>query len=312
MDDNQRRVAVRTSVGVIGLGWVGTSVAISTLHAGVAGEVLLNDVRTDVAEGEAMDMAHGASFYPAATVRTARIEEMAECDAVVIAAGRGGKAGETRLDLLRDNAATIRTIGERLRGARGLLIVVTNPVDVLTWVLADASGLPPERVIGTGTMLDTARLRQMLGAELRLDPRSIHAQVVGEHGDSEVVLWSGANVGGTPLRDWPGWDASREDEMAAQVRTAAYEIIRRKGATNHAIGLVTAELLRETMRGERRVLTVSRVQDDAAGYGGVALSLPTVVGPDGATQVVLPEMTDDERRRLDHSAAVLRDAIAFV
>jgi L-lactate dehydrogenase len=294
------------------MGWVGTSVAISTLHAGVAGELLVNDVRADVAEGEAMDMAHGASFYPAATVRTAAIEEMAECDAVVIAAGRGGKAGETRLDLLRDNAAALRTIGERLRGARGLLVVVTNPVDVLTWVLADASGLPPERVIGTGTMLDTARLRQMLGAELRLDPRSVHAQVVGEHGDSEVVLWSGANVGGTPLHDWPGWDASREDELATQVRTAAYEIIRRKGATNHAIGLVTAELLRETMRGERRVLTVSRVQDDASGYGGVALSLPTVVGPDGATQVVLPEMTDDERRRLDHSADVLRDAIASI
>ncbi|HLM67942.1 MAG TPA: L-lactate dehydrogenase [Longimicrobium sp.] len=305
-------MAVRTSVGVIGMGWVGTSVAISTLHAGVAGELLVNDVRTDVAEGEAMDMAHGASFYPAATVRTAAIEEMADCDAVVVAAGRGGKAGETRLDLLRDNAATLRTIGERLRGARGLLVVVTNPVDVLTWVLADASGLPPERVIGTGTMLDTARLRQMLGAELRLDPRSVHAQVVGEHGDSEVVLWSGASVGGTPLRDWPGWDASREDEMAAQVRTAAYEIIRRKGATNHAIGLVTAELLRETMRGERRVLTVSRVQDDASGYGGVALSLPTVVGPEGATRVVLPEMTDDERRRLDHSADVLRDAIASI
>jgi L-lactate dehydrogenase len=305
-------MAVRTSVGVIGMGWVGTSVAISTLHAGVAGELLVNDVRADVAEGEAMDMAHGASFYPAATVRTAAVEEMADCDAVVIAAGRGGKPGETRLDLLRDNAATLRGIGERLRGARGLLIVVTNPVDVLTWALADASGLPPERVIGTGTMLDTARLRQMLGAELRLDPRSIHAQVVGEHGDSEVVLWSGANVGGTPLREWPGWDASREDEIAAQVRTAAYEIIRRKGATNHAIGLVTAELLRETMRGERRVLTVSRVQDDASGYGGVALSLPTIVGPDGATQVVVPEMTDDERRRLDHSADVLRDAIASI
>jgi L-lactate dehydrogenase len=127
-----------------------------------------------------------------------------------------------------------------------------------------------------------------------------------------VVLWSGASVGGTPLRDWPGWDASRENEMAAQVRTAAYEIIRRKGATNHAIGLVTAELLRETMRGERRVLTVSRVQDDASGYGGVALSLPTVVGPEGATRVVVPEMTEDERRRLDHSADVLRDAIASI
>lgn len=303
---------MRTSVGIIGMGWVGTSVAISTLHAGFAGELLLSDLRTDVAEGEAMDLAHGAAFYPAASVRTAAVEEMAECDAVVIAAGRGGKPGESRLDLLRDNAKAMRTIGETLRGARGLLVVVTNPVDVLTWVLAEASGLPPERVIGTGTMLDTARLRQMLGEELRLDPRSIHAQVVGEHGDSEVVLWSGASVGGVRLRDWPGWDAAREPELAAQVRTAAYEIIRRKGATNHAIGLVTAELLREMLRGERRVLTVSRVQQGALGYRDVALSLPTVVGPDGATQVVEPRMADAEREALDRSAAVLRDAVASV
>lgn len=299
-----------SSVGIIGLGWVGTSVAISTLHAGFAGELLLNDVRQDVCEGEAMDLANGAAFYPGATVRTAPVEEMAECDAVVIAAGRGGKPGESRLDLLRDNASLMQSFGERLRGARGLLVVVTNPVDVLTRVLADASGLPPERVIGTGTMLDTARLRQMLSTELGLDPRSIHAQVVGEHGDSEVVLWSGARVGGVPLADWPGWDPARQPAMAQQVRTAAYEIIKRKGATNHAIGLVTAELLRGMVRGERRVLTVSRVQQGALGYRDVALSLPTVVGPDGATQVVEPEMTDEERAALDHSAAVLRDAWA--
>ena len=303
---------MQTSVGIIGPGWVGTSVAISTLHAGFAGELLLNDVREDVCEGEAMDLANGAAFYPGATVRTASVDEMAQCDAVVIAAGRGGKPGESRLDLLRDNASLMQSFGRRLRGARGLLVVVTNPVDVLTRVLADASGLPPERVIGTGTMLDTARLRQMLSAELRLDPRSIHAQVVGEHGDSEVVLWSAARVGGVPLRAWPGWDPAREPEMARQVRTAAYEIIRRKGATNHAIGLVTAELLRGMVRGERRVLTVSRVQEGALGYRGVALSLPTVVGPDGATRVVEPEMTGAEREALDHSAAVLRDAYASV
>lgn len=311
-DHGQREADVRTSVGIIGMGWVGTSVAISTLHAGFAGELLLNDVRADVAEGEAMDLAHGAAFYPAARVRTAPVEEMAACDAVVIAAGRGGKPGESRLDLLRDNAALVRDLGRKLKDAAGLLVVVTNPVDVLTWVLAEASGLPPERVMGTGTMLDTARLRQMLGAELRLDPRSIHAQVVGEHGDSEVVLWSGASVGGVRLRDWPGWDPAREGELATQVRTAAYEIIRRKGATNHAIGLVTAELLRETMRGERRVLTVSRVQQGALGYRGVALSLPTVVGPEGAVDVVEPAMTDGERAALDRSADVLRTAVAAI
>jgi L-lactate dehydrogenase len=204
----------------------------------------------------------------------------------------------------------LRDLGRDLRGYPGLVIVVTNPVDVLTYVMAESSGLPPERVIGTGTMLDTARLRHMLGDELRLDPRSIHAQVVGEHGDSEVVLWSSAQVGGTALRAWPGWNVARESEMAERVRTAAYEIIRRKGATNHAIGLVTAALLRWILRGERRVLTVSRVQTGALGLKDVALSLPTVVGSDGATEVVVPQMDARERAGVEHSADVLRTAVA--
>jgi L-lactate dehydrogenase len=302
---------MNASVGIIGIGWVGSSVAISTLHAGVANEVLLSDVRGEVAEGEAMDLAHGASFYPAAHVRAAAVEEMIDTDAMVIAAGRGGKPGESRLELLRDNAKTAHDLGERLRGYRGLVVVVTNPVDVLTYVVAEASGLPRERVIGTGTMLDTARLRQVLGEELRLDPRSVHAQVVGEHGDSEVVLWSSARVGGTPLRAWPDWRRDRERELGERVRTAAYEIIKRKGATNHAIGLVTAALLRWTLRGERRVLTVSRVQDGSMlGLDDVALSLPTSVGADGATEVIVPEMDDAEREALDRSAAVLRKALA--
>jgi L-lactate dehydrogenase len=302
---------VNASVGIIGVGWVGASVAISTLHAGAANELLLSDVRPEVAEGEAMDLAHGAAFYPAAKVRAAAVEEMLDTDAVVIAAGRGGKPGESRLELLRDNAKTVRDLGRQLRGYRGLVIVVTNPVDVLTYVVAESSGVPAERVIGTGTMLDTARLRQVLGEEIALDPRSVHAQVVGEHGDSEVVLWSSAQVGGTPLRGWPGWRVEREPEIAEQVRTAAYEIIKRKGATNHAIGLVTAALLRWTLRGERRVLTVSRVH--VGGIlcpGDVALSLPTVVGADGATEVVIPEMDAAEREGLERSASVLRKALA--
>jgi L-lactate dehydrogenase len=301
---------VNASVGIIGVGWVGASVAISTLHAGVANELLLSDVRADVAEGEAMDLAHGASFYPAAQVRAATVEEMIDTDAVVIAAGRGGKPGESRLALLRDNAKTARELGRKLRGYRGLVVVVTNPVDVLTYVVAEASGLPTERVIGTGTMLDTARLRQTLGDELGLDPRSVHAQVVGEHGDSEVVLWSSAHVGGTALRSWRGWRRERERAIAERVRTAAYEIIKRKGATNHAIGLVTAALLRWTLRGERRVLTVSRVQNESAlGMNGVALSLPTIVGGEGATEVVVPDMEEAEQEALARSADVLRKAL---
>jgi L-lactate dehydrogenase len=158
-------------------------------------------------------------------------------------------------------------------------------------------------------MLDTARLRHAIGAELRLDPRSVHAQVVGEHGDSEVVLWSGAQAGGRRLRAWPGWRRETETRLSGSVRRAAYEIIRRKGATNHAIGLVTATLLRCMLGGERRIVTVSRVQQAAPGISGVALSLPAVVDTQGATEIVVPEMEPAEAQALERSAAVIRKAL---
>ncbi len=300
-------------IGIIGVGWVGSSVAISTLQTGIVSELLLNDIKAGLAEGEAMDLAHGAAFYPTADVRAASVEEMRDCDAVVISAGRGGRPEETRLDLLRDNAAIVRDLAGRLRGLRGLLVMVTNPVDVLTQLAAEVSGLPASRVIGTGTMLDTARLRHTVGRHLNLDPEAVDAQVVGEHGDSEVVLWSGARVGGAPLRSFPGWDAACEARLATEVRCAAYEIIKRKGATNHAIGLVTATLLKWMLRGERRVLTISSVQQAVPGLPeveGVALSLPTVVGASGIDHVIVPEMAEEEREALARSAEILRAARA--
>jgi L-lactate dehydrogenase len=299
-------------IGIVGMGWVGASVAISTLHHGVARELLVSDLRTDLAEGEAMDLSHGASFYPTSRVRAASVEEMIEADAVVIAAGRGGTSGQSRLDLLADNAGIVRDIAARLRGTRALLVVVTNPVDVMTAVALEASGLPASRVIGTGTMLDTARLRQVIGLELDLEPRSIHAYVVGEHGDSEVALFAGAQVGGLPLRRFPGWSQALEQRIGEEVRRAAQEIIRRKGATNHAIGLITAALLRWALRGERRVLTVSRMQEGACGLRGVALSLPTVVGAEGAVTVLEPDMSAEEKQGLERSAEILRAATASV
>lgn len=301
---------MKRTVAIIGMGRVGASVGISTLHSGIADELLLNDRGQDVAEGEAMDFSHGASFYPAADIRTAAVEEMGDADAVVIAAGRGGRKGESRLELLRDNAAVIRDIGQKLKGCRGIIVMVTNPVDVLTRVMSEVSGLPVSRVIGTGTMLDTARLRQIIGRVVNVDPRSVHAQVVGEHGDSEVVLWSGARVAGASLRNWPGWQQEREPELAREVRDAAQEIIHRKGATNHGIGLVTADLLRCVLRDERRVLTVSRVQDGKLGLRDVALSLPAVVGAEGAADILEPEMNAEELEQLEHSADVLRKAAA--
>lgn len=303
---------MKRTIGIIGIGSVGTSVAISVLHTGIADELLLFDARQERAEGEAMDMAHGVSFYPTATVRTATPEQMLEADAVVIAAGRGGKPEESRLDLLKDNARIIKELGEKLKGAKGLLIMIANPVDVLTYVLHKASGLPAERVIGTGTMLDTARLRQILGRELELESDSIHAQVIGEHGDSEVVLWSGAEIGGALLRDWPGWTSEKEERIAREVKSAAQEIIKRKGVTNHAIGLVTAALLKWAVRGERRVLTVSRVQEGIYGLKDVALSLPTIVGSEGATQVLEPQMDEQELKALKQSAEVIKKAIQSI
>jgi L-lactate dehydrogenase len=301
---------MQQTVGIIGTGWVGTSVAISTLHSGAADALWLHDVRGAVAEGEAMDLAHGAAFYPPCTVQVASIEAMRACQVVVVAAGRNGKPGESRLDLLRDNARVVADIGRTLAGFDGTIVLVSNPVDVLTQVMTEASGLPPARVLGTGTLLDTSRLRQMLGQRLQLATNSIHAQVVGEHGDSEVVLWSGAQVGGVPLRSWPGWTPADEAALALEVRRAAYEVIARKGATNHAIGLVTAHLLRCMLRGERRVLTVSRVQQGAFGLHGVALSLPTVVGHDGGATVLQPGLDAAELAALQHSADVLQQARA--
>lgn len=300
------------SVGIVGMGWVGSSIAISTLHASAARHLLLHDIRAKVAEGEAMDLSHGSSFYSTATVESAPLERLGQCDAVVIAAGRAGAPEQTRLDLLKGNALVISALAEKFRGYEGIVVVVTNPVDVLTQVFQRVSALPPERVIGTGTMLDTARLRQALARELAMDPRSVHAQVIGEHGDSEVYLWSSANVGGTRVRDLPDWRDALEPTIEDEVRNAAYRIIERKGSTNHAIGLVTANLLRGMLQNERRVLTVSRVQEGATGIEGVALSLPAVVGIEGAVEVIEPDLDETEHAALVRSADIIAGAAADV
>ena len=299
-------------VGIIGMGWVGTSVASSLLLRAGARELLLHDIRPGLAEGEAMDLSHAAPFLRSATIRAAAPEDMVDCDAVVIAAGRNGKPNESRLDLLRDNAAVVRSIGAKLTGHRGLLVMVTNPVDVLTQVLLEATGLPPARVLGTGTLLDTARMRQLLATQLHVSAKSVHMHVVGEHGDSQVAVFSSARIGSVPLRTWPDWDMSLEPAIAERVRTAAREIILRKGATNHGIGLVTAYLLKWALGDERRVLSVSRLQEGACGLRDVCISLPAIVGRGGATQVLDPGMDDNERAALAKSAETLRSAYASI
>jgi L-lactate dehydrogenase len=290
-------------VGIIGTGFVGTSVAMAVLQVGAAQELLLHDRDAARAEGEAMDMAHGSPYYPRAAVRSAGLDEVLGCDVIVFSAGRNSRPGETRLQLLADNARVARDVGQRLAGSAAVVVVVSNPVDVLTRVLLLSSGLPPERVLGTGTMLDTARLRQQLGQHLGINPHSVHAQVLGEHGDSEFVQWSAAQVGGRLLRQHAGWSAADEARIAADVRGAAYQVIQRKGVTNHAIGLVTADLLRAIQRDEQRVLTVSHRQP-----GGVVLSMAAVVGRQGARALPPQQLDAAEQAALERSAAVLQGA----
>lgn len=294
------------------MGWVGSSVASSILHLGICKELLLNDLREGLAEGEAMDFNHGSSFYPTANVRSAEIKEMIGCKAIVVTAGRGGKPGETRLELLNDNIGIAKEIASQLKGYEGILIVVSNPVDVLTYFYQKFSGMSAGKVIGTGTMLDTARLRSITGHQLNLDPRSIHAQVVGEHGDSEVVLWSSATIGGEALRNWEGWKTEDEAIIAEQVRKAAQEIIKRKGATNHAIGLVTAALLKWILRGERRIITVSTSLEGVFGLNDVALSMPCLVSEKGVEKVLEISMTEEEKSKFFTSAEVIKKAIAEI
>lgn len=292
------------------MGSVGSSIAISILQKGICQELLLNDMDGDLADGEAMDLTHGSSFYPVAAVRSVTIEELTVCQIIVITAGKGG--GNSRLSLLKDNIKIVRSISEKLKDYKGILIIVSNPVDVLTYYYQKFTGIPCNRVIGTGTLLDTSRLREYIGKKIQVHPKSVHANVIGEHGDSEVTLWSQARIGNILLRDWKGWDRDMEDEITEKVRTAAYEIIKRKGSTNHAIGLVTAALLKWIIRGERRLVNVSTVLQGQFGLEDLALSLPCLISEDGVEEVLEVPLAKMEKDRLLESARVLREAIESV
>jgi len=299
-------------IGIVGMGWVGASTAISILHQGLCKKLLVADIKHEIAEGEAMDLNHGSSFLPTAETVACKVSEMKDCAAIVITAGRGGKPGETRLDLLKENIRIAKEIAGDLKGYSGLLIIVSNPVDVLTYYYQKFTGLPKERVIGTGTMLDTARLREAIGRKINIDPKSVHAHVIGEHGDSEVVLWSSAKIGTLPIKEWKDWEGAFHSEIAEKVKRAAQEIIRRKGATNHAIGLVTATLLKWLLRGDRRITTVSSVLDGAYGLRDVALSVPTLIGEKGIEGIIPVSISEEEQTLLNYSAQVLKNAIESV
>jgi L-lactate dehydrogenase len=306
-------------IGIVGAGHVGSSAAFAMVLRGSATEVVLADLNADLARAHAEDVLHAAPFAAPVRVSSGDVAALEGAGIVVLTAGVGQRPGETRLDLLARNADVFRAlVPDVLRAAPdAILVVATNPVDVMTQVAArvarDVAGTAPGRVVGSGTILDTARFRALLAEHLGVSPHSVHAYVLGEHGDSEVLAWSSARVGGVPLSTFDDDPECAVTEAARArvdeaVRRAAYHIIAGKGATYHGIGAGLARLV-EMMRGdERTVATVSVLTDDVEGVRDVALSLPRVVGAAGVVRTLAPELDDAERAALERSASILKEA----
>jgi L-lactate dehydrogenase len=308
---------VAGKVGLVGAGMVGSSFAYALMQRGLANELVLLDKDHARAEGEAMDLNHGLPFVGPMRIVAGDYDQLAGSEVVVITAGANQRPGETRLDLLQRNAAVFRNIAPQVVAAcpDAILVIATNPVDILTTISADLAGLPAGRVIGSGAILDTARFRYLLGEYYRVDPRSVHAYIVGEHGDTELALWSLANVAGVRLRDFVGpdgrgYDQAAMDAIFERTRTAAYEIIKRKHATYYAIGLGLLTIVEAVLRDQRTVLTVSTPMTGQYGVEGIAISLPTIVGRGGAVEILDLPISAEERAAFQHSAQTLKDRLA--
>jgi L-lactate dehydrogenase len=304
---------------IVGAGAVGASAAYALMIGGVAAEIVLIDVNEAKAEGEAMDLMHGSPFVRPVTVRSGNYPDCAGASIIVITAGSAQRPGETRLDLVKRNADIFGQMIPQIVAAapEAILLIVSNPVDILTYVSLKLSGLPASRVIGSGTVLDTARLRALLGHRLNVDPRSVHGYVIGEHGDSEVVVWSRATVAGLPVEEFCHqrgivYNASLREDIGTQVRRAAYEIIARKGATYYAIGLGIRHTVESILRDQNTILTVSTLMTGQFGMQDICLSLPSIVDHGGVEGVLLPDLSPDELIALQHSATVLHQVATSV
>ena len=307
-------------VAVVGTGNVGSTFAYALLLSGLAAEIVLIDANQARAEGEAMDLNHAVPFAHPTRIWAGAYEDCAGAAVTVIAAGANQRPGESRLDLVKRNAAIFREIVPAVarHNPDGILLIATNPVDALTYASLKLSGLPKARVIGSGTILDTARFRQLLSRHFNVDARSVHAFIVGEHGDSEVPVWSLANIAGMRLEEYCAANGVPLDQAALaeifiQTRDAAYQIIERKGATYYAVAAGLMRIVEAILRDQGTVLSVSSLVDDGSlGEGDLCLSLPTVVGRNGVERVLRLDLSQSEADGLRRSADVLRTTIALL
>jgi L-lactate dehydrogenase len=298
-----------------GAGAVGSSTAFALMDSGLVGEIVLVDIDDERAEGEAMDLDHGAYFTSSVRVRTGDYEDCWDADVVVVTAGASQNPGETRLELMERNAEIFAEMVPEITAGLNddaVILVVTNPVDVLAYVTWAVSDLPAERVIGSGTVLDTSRFRHALSREFDLDPANVHAYVIGEHGDSEVLVWSSANLGGVPFerycahRGVEDVDALKS-RIGDDVRNAAYEIIERKGRTNYGVARSVTATVERILGDDDSILTVSTLVDGQHGIEDAYLSLPCTVNRGGVRDVLEFDLSEAEQTDLEESAAVIRE-----
>lgn len=303
-------------VAVVGAGNVGSTFAYALLLSGLASEIVLIDANRAKAEGEAMDLNHAVPFTHSTRVWAGDFEDCAGASVTVFAAGASQKPGETRLDLIGKNTAIWRQIVPKVvkHNPNGILLIATNPVDALSHAAWKLSGLPAERVIGSGTILDTARFRYLLSQHFGVDARSIHAYIIGEHGDSEVPVWSLANIAGMRLPEFCKaqnlpYDQKAMDEIFVQTRDAAYRIIERKGSTYYAVAAGLMRITQAILRNQSTVLSVSSLIHDYYGISDVYLSLPTVIDRSGVENVLRLELSPDEIEKLRLSAVTLKAVV---
>ena len=307
---NQRKVAM------IGCGFVGSATAFALMESGLFSEMVLIDADKNRAEGEALDISHGLPFARPMKIYAGDYDDIVDAAIIIVTAGANQKPDETRLDLVQKNVGIFKSIIPEIakRGFEGILLIVANPVDILTQVAIKLSGLPEERVIGSGTVLDSARLKYKLGEHLAVDSRSIHAFIIGEHGDSEVVAWSSANVSGVELSqmcEMRGHYHHKENtrEIAEEVKNSAYEIINKKHATYYGIAMSVRRICEVIMRDEKSILPVSHMMHGAYEIDGVVLSMPAIVGANGVESDIPIELSGEEALKLKESADALKEIL---
>ena len=301
---------------VIGCGFVGASIAFSLIQEEMFSELVLIDINQTKAEGEAMDLSHGLPFVHPMKIYAGTYADLADCFLIIITAGAGQRPGETRLELVRKNVEIFRDMIPQITAVTqdARLLIVSNPVDVMTYAAWKLSGYPPEHVIGSGTVLDTARLKYLLGAHLGVDSRSVHAFIIGEHGDIELAVWSSANISGVDLDSFcdicGACDGETLHRLYEDVRTSAYKVIEKKGATYYAIALAVTRIARAIVREEHSVLPVSAYVNGHYGVSDVYFGVPSIVGAEGIEKVLDIPLDASEQQQLEHSVQTLKDVIA--